>query len=63
MRLVRPLLFSLTFLASTVITQNADTNEHVSPVKHNYQASFTVKNLEHTTKLSLFYVERRGASA
>ena len=63
MRLVRPLLFSLTFLASTVFTHKADANDPVSPVKHNYQASFTVESLEHRTMLSLFYAERRGASS
>lgn len=55
MRLVRPLLFSLTFLASTVFSHDPDTNE--PPIKHNYQASFTAESLEHGTELILFYAE------
>jgi len=48
MRLARPLFFLLTFLASTALTHDVDTTEPVvSPVKHNYQASFSTEILEH----------------
>lgn len=60
MRLFRPLLFSLTFLASTVFTHDIDPGEPVlSPVKHHYQASFTTdcETLELESILTLYLIQ------